>query len=982
VQRKVVTVLFCDVVGSTALGESVDPEALRSLLARYFEEMKTVVERHGGTVEKFIGDAVMAVFGVPAVREDDALRAVRAAEEMRAALPALGIEGRIGVNTGEVVTGTNERLATGDAVNVAARLEQAAEPGEILLGEPTFALVRHAVVADAAEPLELKGKSTPLPAWRLRGLVADAPSFTRREDAPFIGRRDELELLRADLVRAVADQACRLCTIVGPAGIGKSRLTGRFLSEAGQQAKVVVGRCLSYGEGITFRPLAEVVRDAVGADVREAIEALVAADDAALVAGRVAGAVGAADASIGPPEETFWAFRRLFEELATDRPLIVVVDDIQWAEPTLLDLLEYVVAFARDAPILVLCVARPELFEARPTWAAPRPNATVISLPPLSDGESTELVERLLGRRASRVIETAEGNPLFLEQLVAMQAEDEGEPMLPPTLQALLAARIDRLGPDERAVVECASVEGRTFHRGAVAELLEEPRRAALGASLIDLVRKELVQPDSSEFPGDDGFRFGHVLIRDAAYAATSKQLRAELHVRFADWLESRIGERLPEYEEVLGFHLEQAARFRSELGTPDVALAARAGVHLASAGRRALTRGYVPAAVNLLERAAALPGENRHLLLEDLGVALNDRGDLARAQEVLDDAIELAAAAGDHHAQWRSRIARLWVIENVDVAYPPEEVEREAREAIDALSGSGDDRALARAWRLLSEFHNTRCHGARWQEAIARAVEHARRTDDLGELYLDLWLLSGALFFGPATVAEGEATLEALATEMVSSPVAEAAVLRGLAGVRGQQGRFDEARELLDRVRYVVEDRGLVQSGAGIGWLSGSVELLAGDSEAAEREIRESVEALGRLGMAGRGASLALLLARALAVQERDAEAERVIQEWTAPAQSPGGWADWAFWAPAIQALALARRGRVEEAERLVRSAVSGAERTDFLNWRGDVLLDLAHVLGLAGKPGEARSAVESAVELYARKGNVASEAAARALL
>ena len=246
----------------------------------------------------------------------------------------------------------------------------------------------------------------------------------------------------------------------------------------------------------------------------------------------------------------------------------------------------------------------------------------------------------------------------------------------------------------------------------------------------------------------------------------------------------------------------------------------------------------------------------------------------------------------------------------------------------------------------------------------------------------MDLWLLGGALFFGPATVAEGEVTLERLAAEHGSSPVAEAAVLRGLAAVRGQQGRFGEARELLDRVRYVVEDRGLVQSGAGIGWISGSVEMLAGDPEAAERELRESLETLRRLGMAGRGASLALMLARVLAAQSRDDDAEQVIAEWMDSAAAPGAWADWAFTRPAIEGRALAHRGRIEEAERLVRSAVAAAERTDLLNWRGDILLDLAHVLEVAGRPDEARTAVENAVELYVRKGNVVSEATARALL
>ena len=376
------TVVFCDVVGSTSLGESVDPEALQALLARYFERMKAIVENHGGTVEKFIGDAVMAVFGVPVVREDDALRAVRVAEEMQAALGELELEGRIGVNTGEVVTGTPERLVAGDAVNVAARLQQAASPGQILLGAETHVLVADAVHVEPVEPLTLKGKSEPVAAWRLLDVIAGAPAYTRRLDAPFVGREAELVALEHELERAVAERTCRLCTGVGEPGIGKSRLVGELLAASGR-ARVVVGRCLSYGEGITYWPLAEIVREVAGTEPKARLQELLARDEEAeLVAERIAGTVGAASAATAAPEETYWAFRRLFEALAADRPLIIVIEDVHWAEPTLLDLLEYVAGFSSSAPILLLCVARPDLLESRPSWAAPRPNATVVSLQP------------------------------------------------------------------------------------------------------------------------------------------------------------------------------------------------------------------------------------------------------------------------------------------------------------------------------------------------------------------------------------------------------------------------------------------------------------------------------------------------------------------------------------------------------------------------------------------------------------------------
>jgi class 3 adenylate cyclase len=598
--RKTVTVVFCDLVGSTALGERTDPEVLRDVMARYHAELRAILERHGGTVEKFVGDAAMAVFGLPQVHEDDALRAVRAAVEMRDAVATLGLEVRIGVNTGEVVAGTGETLATGDAVNVAARLEQSAEAGEILLGALTERLVRDAVRAEAVPPLDLKGKSEPVSAFRVLELVEDVPAFTRRIDAPFVGRSEELEQLESALATAAETRAPQLATIVGAPGIGKSRLARELLGRT--QARVVVGRCLPYGEGITYWPLQEIAAQ-VG-DLRAALEG---ADDAELAAIRIEAALGITDTPVSP-EEIAWGIRRVFEELARRRPLVVVFDDIHWAEPTFLDLIEYVASFAQDAAMLVLCTARPDLFDTRPTWTTPKPNATLVTLDALSEHDSEALVG-LLGNlpeeTRERIVQAAEGNPLFVEQLVAMQSEDGGVDEIPPTLQALLAARIDRLGDQERAAAQRGSVEGRLFHRGAVSALLPEPDRAEVGAHLLSLVRKELIRPDRATLPGDDAFRFGHILIRDAAYEAIPKRQRAALHERFADWLEARLGDDAP--NEVVGYHLEQAYRYRAELGAPDASVGSRAAERLAAASRAATARQDVAAAVNLLGRAVEL---------------------------------------------------------------------------------------------------------------------------------------------------------------------------------------------------------------------------------------------------------------------------------------------------------------------------------------------------------------------------------------
>jgi class 3 adenylate cyclase len=518
-QRKVVTVLFCDVAGSTALGERLDPEALRELMASYFEVARTAIERHGGTLEKFIGDAVMAVFGVPSVREDDALRAVRAAEELR---DAVEIDVRIGVNTGEVVTGSVDKLVTGDAVNVAARLEQAADTGEVLLGEPTYRLVRDAVDAELLAPISVKGKTEPLTAYRLGAVTGDV-AVARRQDAPLVGRDRERRMLADAWERSRSESACSLFTILGTPGVGKSRLSAEFLAEL--DATIALGRCLPYGDGITYWPVVEVVKQLL-------------ADEEPGPA--IAALLGEGQASA---DEIAVGVRKLFESRATERPLAVLFDDLQWGEPTFLDLVEHVADWSRDAPILLVCLARPELLELRPGWGGGKMNATTVLLEPLSAAETDELIDELLAGGSldetlrERIRAAAEGNPLFVEQMLAMVEESPDEVAVPSTIQALLAARLDQLPAEERAALERGAVEGQIFHRSAVAALA--PDDPDVPSRLMGLVRKELVRPSRALLPADDAFRFRHLLIRDAAYDALPKAERAALHERFATWLEA-----------------------------------------------------------------------------------------------------------------------------------------------------------------------------------------------------------------------------------------------------------------------------------------------------------------------------------------------------------------------------------------------------------------------------------------------------------
>ena len=688
------TVLFCDVTGSTALGESMDPEALRALLARYFERMKGIVEAHGGTVEKFIGDAVMAVFGVPVLHEDDALRACRAAVEMRDALSDLGVSGRIGVTSGEVVTGTAERLATGDAVNVAARLEQAAAPGEVLIGAETLAFARAAVVAEPVEPLVLKGKAKPVAAFRL---ISAREEHARSFATPMVGRETELRRLRDAFAQAVHDRTCQLFTVLGSAGVGKSRLAAEFLVDI--EAQVVHGRCLSYGEGITYWPVVDIVKQ---------LDSLPEGDEAVPLQSLVGETESATSA-----EEIAWAFRKLIEHHAQERPLVCMFDDLHWAEETLLDLVEHVADLARDAPVLLLCMARPELLEKRPAWGGGKWNATTVLLEPLDAVETERLLDALGGVEPGlrqRITTAAEGNPLFLEEMLALvRTSGAAEISVPPTIQALLAARLDQLDPAERAVLERGSVEGHVFHQGAVQALANGEPQTPL---LVALVRKQLVRPDTPQFEGEDAFRFRHLLIRDAAYDALPKAVRADLHERFAGWLEQR-GADLVELDEILGHHLEQAARYKSELEQADSALAERAAQRLAAAGRRALGRGDDRAAASLLERALTLARPLKSDVHVEVDLAQAVGSDPRRAARIADDAAERAAAAGDREGEALARVVsarfRLEYEDTVD------ELDALAREALPLLEQANDHAGLAHIWNAFSEgLRQTRLEGRR----------------------------------------------------------------------------------------------------------------------------------------------------------------------------------------------------------------------------------------------------------------------------
>jgi class 3 adenylate cyclase/tetratricopeptide (TPR) repeat protein len=1001
--RKTVTTLFCDVVESTSLGERTDPELVRRVMSRFFDEMRAVIERHGGTVEKFAGDEVMAVFGVPTVHEDDAARAVRAAAEMRSQLRRLNAElertfgvtlvTRMGINTGEVVAGdpaSGQTFVTGESVNLAKRLQQAAGPGEILIGTATYPLVKDAVEVGPAQRFSVKGKREPVAPRRLDAVDATAPGLARRFDAPLQGRHSELEALQQAFEEAVRERSARLVTLLGPAGIGKSRLAKEFLAAVDEPAQTLTGRCLPYGEGITFWPLSQIVREAGGEEGLE--EAVSCEAEAEVITERIRGAIGLSPAH-GGTQETFWAVRRFFECLASRRPLVVCFEDIHWAEPTLLDLIEYLTTLSRNAPLLMICLARPDLLDTRPTWAAPTAESTLVTLEPLPNEQAEALLKWLQGESKlspdarARIMEAADGNPLFVEQMAAMASVEDATDALrvPPSIQALLEERLDRLDSDERAVIEHAAVIGREFGRRALTDLLPEPQHEAAESHLMSLVRKGLLRPDVSTAGREEGFRFRHALIRDAAYDRLPKDLRAALHERCADWIEKNAKERASELEDIQGYHLEQAFRYREQLGPVDEharELAARAADLLGAAGRRAFARDDTRAAVKLLDRALALLNEQdpaRLELMRELSSAFWSVGEVARAESLLNGFLEAATALGDRRAEWYAHLDRAIWRHIVDAGATANELLEVSEQAVKIFEELDDDRGLARAWRRMAYVPRARGHFAISEDAIERAIAYARKAGDRQEEARSIDNLCTVLLLGPMPAPEAIRRCEDLLAATRSRMMA-ANIVTSLAGLKAMRGEFDEARELCARGETIYEDLGLRLSLVAVSEIAGYVELLAGDPRRAEEALRRGYDILSEGGVSALLAFQAGLIAEALIVQGRYEEADELalIQEQDVPSEDVFAQVGWR----ATRARLHAHAGNSRRARELAVEAVERAAETDALNLHADALLSLAEAQRAAGLPDEAGSTVAHALALYDQKGNVVSARRASALL
>jgi class 3 adenylate cyclase/tetratricopeptide (TPR) repeat protein len=992
-RRKTVTVFFCDVTGSTALAERLEPESFRLVMRRYFGTARRVIEHHGGTVEKFIGDAVMAVFGVPVAHEDDALRAVRAAAGLREQIAVLNreleadfgisVSARIGVNTGQVVTGTDERLVAGDAVNVAARLEQAAAPGEIILGRLTWRLVRAAVTAEPIEPLQLKGKRQPVAAYRLWQVHSDADPRPGRAGAPLVGRHNQLRMLQEAFARAVAGQSCRLFMVVGTAGVGKSRLTTEFLR--GLDARVLTGRCLSYGQGITYWPVVSMLKQLLDTEHGYGAARELMAHDAK-VAAAVSVLLGE-QATVTSPIEIAWAVRKLFESSADLAPLVVLIDDLHWAEPPLLDLIEHIADFSRNAPILIICLARTELLDHSRGPGDGKPNATTLVLEPLGAAETAVLIDQLLpvdtgigSQLRDRVQAAAAGNPLFVEEMLALISESgTHEVSVPPTISALLAARLDQLRPPERTVLECGSVEGQSFHRGTVQVMA--PEEPDVAGQLVTLISKDLLRPDRAVLPGEDAFRFRHLLIRDAAYQALAKTDRAELHERFARWLEER-GASLVELDEIAGYHLEQAFRYRCELGPADHKarqLAADAAAHLDLAGRRALDRRDIGAAVNLLERAEALhPPQGVNLSLqESLIHGLGDSGRLDDAISRAERIADWCSAAGDRAGELRARLAgTIWRI-SLDPGPWLAELRTLVQEARPILEQGGDNAALAALEYAAGIIDYYPCRHAAAAAAFTRAMRYARQAGDRSFEASIRAKAASSIWQGPTPVPEALRWLDDGRAQSASYQpqldMTKAVLLADL-------GRFDEARSLLTETLTQLTERGLAFLAAYAMSMAWRIEMLAGDNASAERVARQGCEQLERLSEHSSLSTQACQLADALYALGRYDESE----QWALRGLELGSSDDLAtqFLGLSVRSRLLARKGDIGAALALAGQVDALATTSDDPRDPGDAALNRAEISYLAGNPAQADMMIGQAIEHYRRKGATAYVARAQRLV
>ena len=941
-ERKLATVLFIDIVNSTSIVTGADPEVVRRRVTEFFDTVSRCVTLHGGIVEKFAGDAVLAAFGIPQAHEDDAERAARAALAMRTEVAELGLEARIGIEAGELVVDetADSSFVTGEAVNMAARLQQAAAPGEILLGPTAHRLAASSLVVEDAGPLELRGLGAALRAWR----VMDALEGRARPVGPrasLVGRETELELLENTFARTARDGRAHLFTVYGEPGVGKSRLTREFVDGV-ERASILTGRCLPYGEGVTYWPLAEMIKAAAGISdddpLEEAFEKLRACCEEETVADVLGLAAGMLEALEGErsSQEIAWAAREVMVTLADVQPLILVFEDIHWAEEPLLDLIEHLADWVR-APLLIVCLARPELLDSRPGWGGGRVRSTAIELEPLSEEESELLVEKLLGQVAGmsgepppalpkEILERAEGNPLFVEETIRMFIESDrrDDPdRIPDTLQALIAARIDHLSPQAKTVLQRASVVGRVFWAGAISHLT--PDLEDIEGLLDDLLLREfLLREPRSSISGETAYRFKHLLIREVAYAGLAKLSRAQHHARFAEWLGEHAGEELLE---IRAYHLDQSVELLTELeGAPPEELAQETADALVKAAKRAIARESYATARRLGLRAL------------ELRPTLGARYAAARAAWRLQDwsAIQVEMAkVRDQAREQDERVVEALALTALGEASlkrdaDPVLAKKLVDQALELLAGQDDPVAHFDALTV-------RATAAGWQAEMEDVVRYMERAYVIA---LDAGRKDLQTIAAQALAQTHIWRLELDEAELLLTRALELAGESG--SVRAKvgttlaygwflavKGELDAAETLFEEVRTTSAELGvepaIASALAKLAWIA----RLKGDHKRAEKLLREALRMITVRGDRGLLPDFQAELAATLADVGKLDEAERLAGE--ARANAPRNDPSCVVAATTALGAVRAAQGRDDEAEELFRSALAVAEETEF---------------------------------------------------
>jgi class 3 adenylate cyclase/tetratricopeptide (TPR) repeat protein len=931
-ERKLATVLFVDLVDSTEHLAGRDPEVVRRQVTRFFDEVAHCIVTHGGTVEKFAGDAVMAAFGIPLAHEDDAERAVRAGLATLAKVRELDLRARIGIESGEVVSEHehDSTFATGEAVNLAARLQQEAKPGEILIGPGTASLVRGRVELDALEPRDIRGFGQPVVAHRVV-CATELGRPLRSLAAPLVGRDSELELLENTFSRTVRDKRATLLTIYGDPGVGKSRLAREFVAGL-DRANVLSGRCLPYGEGVTYWPLAEMVKSSAGITdddpldeaqrkIRECCEDEAVADLLGL-------AVGVLEAVEGErsQQEITWAARAWAEQLAAVQPLVLVFEDVHWGEEPLLELIEHLAAWVREQPLLLLCIARPELLDFRPAWGGGRVRSTSLELEPLQPGESAELVAALTAELElpvdiAAVLAKTEGNPLFVEETIRMLAERprDGAERIPDTLQALIAARIDRLPGAERVLLQRAAAMGRIFMAGALAQLspeLDDVSDPLDGLLLRDLIVRE----PRATISGEQAFKFRHVLIREVAYAGLSKMSRAELHRAFAGWLKERAGDELVE---IRAFHLDQAARLLTELdGSAPPDLNEEAASALTHAGRRALSREAFRSARKLLLRAAELAPtlERRYFA----GRAAWRLGDMTAVIVEMEDVASVAASHGERRLQGRALTALAEAVLNQRAdAVAAREL---AEQAIEVLADEPPDIRFEafRAATVVAAWLGDGASFERWAKLALEAARTAERKDQ--EVAITIGLAQAYIL--RLELDEAEPLVERVVelAEESGSVVGRAEAVAVRASLENFRGMETDAEASFTAARDLFHEIGNTALEAAATMNIGRLAMLQGDLPRAEKLLADAVRTMKGLNDRARLCEAQRSLAEVYVHLGRLEQAERLALE----AQESVGPEDRVSISTTKASLALVRaaQGRDEEAEHLLREAADELER------------------------------------------------------